>query len=327
MHNKDRYDKRLLIHIALLVLIAGVFLGQSRYPDLVKELHRAIQGTLLARHIGKISKEETIRTDETFRSADNSATDNEKYLKNLRGAPENDEKYIDLAYYSLISDRKTLTTSLKNAISVHPDDIDSILLLAGLYRHIGNYQDAELYYRHALAQSTRKDWMYIELGHLYARWDKDQLAEQMYKNAVDANPNNDKAYLYLGNISLFIGKNQVSEINYSKALKLNQKTTRTYKDNTLLFQGMNLATLEALPQKNPWAYMELGHRYLVLGRVLDALAMYQRAVDKSEKIDHAYLDLAAQFYQQQRYGDAEEIYKRILLVPPHKPFIDRGASD
>lgn len=53
---------------------------------------------------------------------------------------------------------------------------------------IGNFVEAEIYFKNAIAKNPKDAMFYTNLGVLYHRWNKFQEAENMYKKALEVKP-------------------------------------------------------------------------------------------------------------------------------------------
>ncbi|GEM_PF-1144860 len=69
MYDQINNNKRLCVSFLLILSIPVIFWSISRYPDLLAELYRSGDNTLLVRDVGSISKDEAMKTDRESESS------------------------------------------------------------------------------------------------------------------------------------------------------------------------------------------------------------------------------------------------------------------
>ncbi|XP_076281504.1 protein O-mannosyl-transferase Tmtc4 [Lasioglossum baleicum] len=74
------------------------------------------------------------------------------------------------------------------ALEFLPDDASIHFNIANILGKVGNFVEAEMYFKKAISKDSTNSMFYTNLGVLYHRWNKLNDAEYMYKKALDIKP-------------------------------------------------------------------------------------------------------------------------------------------
>lgn len=161
---------------------------------------------------------------------------------------------------------------------------------ASVYRHQGDYVQAQRLYREALYNDPINTNALIGLGILYGQQGQVGYAEQYYKAAISSSPNIVTAYVNLG--SLYIQQERHVEA---------------------------LDVLRTATEKNPFypqAHYNLAVAYCKLNKNRESLEAYEKAVELQPSFVAARINLGIQYAERRRTDDAKQQFEAALQYDP-----------
>ncbi|MCB1189015.1 MAG: tetratricopeptide repeat protein [Leptospiraceae bacterium] len=179
-------------------------------------------------------------------------------------------------------------TSLKKALSIRPDDIESLFQLADLYYREGNLSDSEEIYRNIVLSTpgdSNTESALINLGIIMNKMERHSEAITSFEKVIHLNPKNDSAYYNLG-IAYKNAEQPTKAIeNWRKSASLNPTEVKSAES--------------------------IGDYYFENGYYLEAVREYEDIVrnNNSYKIK---LKLADSYFRLKNYPTSEKILLDIL---------------
>ncbi|NNF58489.1 MAG: protein kinase [Rhodothermaceae bacterium] len=158
---------------------------------------------------------------------------------------------------------------------------------AHLYTATGRYAEAVEQAREALALNAASDEAYRALARAYDEGGDIGAAEGAYQEAIGRKPGYWLGYHRLGLFLLTQGR-------YEDALQPLRQVTRLIPENDI-------------------GFLNLGATHYYLGQTDDARAMFERALAIRPSYD-ALANLGTLYYDEERYADAVEAYRRALAL-------------
>jgi len=206
--------------------------------------------------------------------------------------PEKDECRQHLAILNIDARNAHANTQawLEKWTANHPDDLVALERLAAIYEFSGTHSKALTAYQSILNINPQNAPALVGLARLYSATDA-QKAYQFAKSAYDLNPNDPQNSYLLGHLAFVTG-------NYPWALTALQLSVR------------------AQPQ-NPDVLFDLGQAYYSMGKVSEARAAMQNALQTQVAFSHA--DEAKRFLGMTSIADAsvQTQANEILKVTPN----------
>jgi len=200
---------------------------------------------------------------------------------------------------------------------------------------LGSPDEAEKYWRLALAVKPDYADAHNNLGMLFADRGQPDLAEAAYRQALAANPGYADAY---NNLGVLLDKRQrwdEAEAAYRQALAIRPEHANVHNNlgnllqSTGRFQEAEAAFRQALAiqPRHAEAHYNLGILLAVLNRPLEAVAAYHQALALRPHYPEAYSNLGISLAKLKRYDEAEAAQRQALALRPEFPeaFINLGA--
>ncbi len=182
--------------------------------------------------------------------------------------------------------------SIKKDLEANPGNAGDYVELGQLYRHQGQFLQAEEAFGKADKLDSKNDKVYFGLGQLYRNQGKFSQSEEAFRKAIELNPDNDRAYTELGWLYLNQNKFLQAEESFVKAIGLNPKDRDPlfelgwfYRKRGRFREAENLF-LEAiaLHPENDQAYGAISQLYLETGK----LGLAKKYAEKENKLSLAY---------------------------------------
>lgn len=99
--------------------------------------------------------------------------------------------FIHILYinkYLFIGMREDALKIANQALQYLPNDASIYFNIANILGKVGNFVEAEIYFKNAISRNPKDAMFYTNLGVLYHRWNKFDEAENMYKRALEIKP-------------------------------------------------------------------------------------------------------------------------------------------
>ena len=170
----------------------------------------------------------------------------------------------------------------KKSIKLFPEDPNSYINLANIYRDHGNFKDAEYNERLAIELNPNDEIAYSNLSNTLSNIGKIDEAEFFARKAIEINPSYEGAYNNLATILRDVGRTKEAEISINESIKLKPNYAKSYS--------------------------QLAGILIDLGRIKEA----EIALIKSLKIDPNNSQ-AIFIYSTFKKSKEEEFYKKILF--------------
>lgn len=171
-----------------------------------------------------------------------------------------------------------------NALSIDPELGEVHAALGSLYRHTGQYDQAELSFQRAIVLNRKFEPAFYGIGRVYMAQDRLDEAEMIFRYAVDLEPGYWGTHLSLGNFYLEFGRpaeaigpfQRVTELNPDYAMGFNNLGAAYYNSGDIE-QGEKayLQSLHVAPTE--LALSNMGVMYYNIGRFDSAAEMFRQA--------------------------------------------------
>ncbi len=165
------------------------------------------------------------------------------------------------------------------------------------------FDKSEQYYRKAIQFNPKYAPPYSDLSVLLLNQKKLMEAEETARKAITLDPSYVNGYLNLGAIQLTAKKKEEAYRSFLSAAKLDPGAVCNLGDQMLLgYENPNAGAaiyyysivLKAAPN-NPFALLNIGHAYRMLGKMEDAIGFYKRGYEATPK-DQKPFDLLYSTY-------------------------------
>jgi tetratricopeptide (TPR) repeat protein len=213
---------------------------------------------------------------------------------------------------------------LQEALSLTPNNVNSLLNYASLQWKIGQKDAAEATFQKVLQLDPQNRTALSSLGYLARDAGDTKKAEDYFTSAIKAHPRDFAPYLALGDL-------YTAEANYSAAEKNYQDAHERMPSNALVVAGGANAALEAHNQElaKQWLDRATGsmnrvpqvmrerERYLTLkGDYADSAALGYKVLERLPKDREGAVYLAYDLYYLGRYDDALALIKKYEPILP-----------
>lgn len=144
-------------------------------------------------------------------------------------------------------------------------------------------------------------------------------AEIAYKKCIDINPNFSESYYGLGILYEEQGNLDKAIVEYDKAFSLDQNSGASYQLGAIYFRqnkyDLALGYVEKSLKKYNRSLYALNLQGLILdnlGRFLEAIESYKKALDIAPDETNIRFNLAYSYYHMNEFGKSKEILERLL---------------
>jgi tetratricopeptide (TPR) repeat protein len=229
------------------------------------------------------------RDDESLITADLSAQPHASYLRANIGAIEWSRK-----------NKQKAIEQWKIALADKPDNPVALCNLGMAMIDEEKWQEAEEFLNKAIALRPRFASPHLYLGDLYLQRERVADAETEYRRAAAISPLNTEARNRLGD---FLAAN----------------------DRAKEAEEQFRASLDAQPNAKAWS--GLGDTLLKQDRKSEATIAWSKAIELEPFDEHTRLELGQAYREQQRYADAEEQFRMVLLLNPKNEIARAGMRE
>lgn len=145
-------------------------------------------------------------------------------------------------------------------------------------------------WQEAIARAAWYREPYEQLAQAHLRSNEAQAAEEVARAAIAANPREAWPHLLLGDVHRLNGHDGPAEVEYKQAIALRPSNQAAHWHLAMVYASQEpalLALYDAAKENNPhsaWPYVQLGQIYQGLGRVPEAIAEYQRALELEPRL-------------------------------------------
>jgi len=213
----------------------------------------------------------------------------------LKDHPISWRAYQDLGYvYYRMHNPDASIKALTKCLELNSNNADGYKILA---------LDLALKNRYDLAQTELERAAHLDpdsaeihfcLGRVYLTRSFLVLAKRELEAAIRLNPTYIKAYENLGLTMEALGDNAAALENYQKGVQLDDQ------------QGLN----------SEWPYFDLAKCYSRLNNPSQALTYYQKALEKSPRLDQAYFEIGKAYRSRREWQHAAEALRRAIEINP-----------
>jgi tetratricopeptide (TPR) repeat protein/predicted O-methyltransferase YrrM len=169
---------------------------------------------------------------------------------------------------------------------------DSCQCLGNVLQGMGNFEEAVIWHTRALQPQPDRAVLYAGFAKLYASQQQWQSAIAYYEQALNLEPNNADLYRHLASLHARIG-NRDQEVMYR-------------------YQAVQLHPDWA----NPGNQLALGNSLLEQGKVVEAIACYQRGIQLCPDFYEAYYNLGVVLAEQDQWPEAIAAFSQALEINP-----------
>jgi tetratricopeptide (TPR) repeat protein len=250
-----------------------------------------------------------------------------KTFSNLEGLAPNDvDPKLKLAtFFILAKNYKDAEAKIDAALKLAPDNVNALLLRAGIKEHTGAPDAARQIYEHVLKLDEKQQAAYLGLARLEMRQKNPTGAESLLKEGIAKAPDAMQLRLALLNMYQRQGDFDKSEAILADAISTHPKNIALY-----LLQGQLLASRHkldaaeasllkavALGGNDARPYMAIAQFYDQIGKGDKALEMLLNAVDKNPDDLGVKNALANHYLTHNELDKAGHTIEKILKVNAH----------
>lgn len=183
------------------------------------------------------------------------------------------------------------TKHLEHSVSINPEYIPSISLLASNKFGLQKYYDANVLYSMARKLRPENADFHFKSGLCYERLKLYREAANLYTNAVQLDSNDANYFDHLGYVHFNMGKYDSAVTVYSKAAALDD---------------------------NPTYFVNLGFAYAKMDSVIRSVESFYNALKlmQLDKIGYIYNQIAAVHYSKQNLKESKAAYEKALIYNP-----------
>ena len=226
--------------------------------------------------------------------------------------------------YTLQGRPQKAAQSYRQALSLNPDDVDSMQLLATLLGEAGEWEPASALYAQLLEREPQKtEWCY-RLGQALKGQGRMSEALVFYRQAVLLHPNVADGHFNLGR-ALFEAQHRSESVQcFRRVLALEPDDAEAYNYLAQILHECGdvgqakQAYLEALRYRPDFveALANLGALLMEMSALNSAEALLRRAVQLAPDFSCAHSNLGTVLARQGRFVEAFESFRRVLLNDP-----------
>ena len=222
-----------------------------------------------------------------------------------------------------IGQKDSAQVYLTLSLSFNPYYLPTLTRLGTLYFSNNEYSEAMRLYTLAADKTNDAD-LHYKIGLCQLRLEK--LPEAIYSinKAIQADSSNELYYAQLGYIYFQLEKYDSSALFYKQATVINNEEPTYYIGLAIAFskQGMFQQALESFqqavvsshPEKISSIYMQMGATLYQNKKYSDAIEVYKKALEYNPKENDALYYLALSYDQAKQYISAKKWYKKYIAL-------------
>jgi tetratricopeptide (TPR) repeat protein len=228
------------------------------------------------------------------------------------------------------SDPGTLArlAELERELAQRPDDIETLMSIAGALRELGRAGESLPHYLHAVQVSPRDLVAHNDLGNAYLQLGRHAEALASYRRALELAPQEALIHLNLGNALRLAGRHEEALASSRQAIALDPQLGLAYDTAGLALVGLGRRD-EAIPffrhalARGPVSVGMLTHLGDALrdtGARIAAVELYQQAIRLDPRHVESFCNLGNLLFQLHRIEESAAAYRHALaLQPDHVP--------
>lgn len=265
-----------------------------------------------------MKRELAVKVPETKEEQQTAETDADKYYSDgnyhdtisvlralIKKEPENPKYWGRLgSAYAQLNEFDYSIHSYKQALKLNPKDTKTMYNLSVVYTERGSSAEAKKVLREALKLDPKNPLLQASLGNVFIDEQNYKPARRLYERIVEAKPDFDLGHFNLGVINYEERKLPEAKKNYENVLRINpddQDARGNLAAINILQNDFAVAVenLKKIIASNPEddttlenAYFNLGIAYIRLGRLKEALAAFETAIQIEPWDMAAYVNAA-----------------------------------
>ena len=246
-------------------------------------------------------------------------------LKKHHNISSNDKKRIENLLARIYGDEGDLERSLAAYSQLYerdPDNIELMLRLGRIYRHLARYEDALQILKKAQALGGDTDEVLYSLAKTYKRMRDYDKAADYFTRAIEIKPDHAHAYDRLGNLYVLTGETRKAIEVYKQGLRadpnhpyLNFHLAELLRQEKRYQEAIGYYN-SALRVNSAWAevFAGIAAAYLQLDKLDNALNAYRSLLRISGENASLYTALGNLFEKKQLPQEAEQYYYDALAI-------------
>lgn len=238
-----------------------------------------------------------------------------------------DKEKIEGLLARIYADEGDLDRSLAAYLRLYerePDDVDLMVDLGRIYRHLERYEDALKILEKAQASTEENDEILYNLAKTYKRMRNYDKAAEYFARAIEIKPDHAHAYDRLGSLYALTGEVSKAIATYKEGLRVDPnhpylnfhlagllRQEKRYEEAIVYYNA-------ALRINPSWGEVLLGiaAAYLQLNKLDDALNTYRSLLRVTGENATIYTELGFLFEKKQLLQEAEQYYYDALVIDP-----------
>lgn len=196
-------------------------------------------------------------------------------------------------------------TALQGALAKDTGYLGAQIKLAECLLALGRAAEASAIYEQALRLRPGEAAAHYGLGRTYAARGKSEKAAESYRNAVELFPQYGTAHYALGLLYRNLGQNERARRHIS--------LYERHKDNQPPIQDELMLEVSRL-NLGPTNLIDVGRALAATGRLHEAVAAHEKALERNPEIVQAHVNLIQLFGQLEKPQKAEEHYRAAIAL-------------
>jgi tetratricopeptide (TPR) repeat protein len=224
-------------------------------------------------------------------------------------------------------DYQTALGVAQDIVEGQPEDVASLVMLAGIYAALNRHGEAIETYEKALAIDPKSENAYLLLGAEHVKVGDLEKATMIYQELIEMNPESFSGHFYLGNLYKSKQEYEKAEAAYLKAIELKPDYEKTY------FELISLYETTARPERaievykkmldgnprNLRALVGLGRAYLKTGKSSKASEVFEKVRQQSKSDPGVVKQIALIYLDEKQYGAAVDTLQLLLTEEVDNP--------
>ena len=211
-----------------------------------------------------------------------------------------------------------------------PQNSDLLQMIGLIENELGNFNNAERYFRKAIDADPNNFGLYITIGQFYIEKNRSKEALLILKEAIKLDNHNPDIFCLYGDAFKQLNLHEKAIECYRKSINLDPEYTLAITKLGSCYRTLNMLDkafkcyrkVLGISPNDPKALHNLGNLYRKIGFMDDAITHYQRALSQTPDYTEIYESLGNAFQQKKDYASAHDAYLKAQAIDPDNYLIN-----
>lgn len=209
-------------------------------------------------------------------------------------------------------------------------NVDLLQILGLIDNELGNYKDAETYFRRALLAHPKRGSVYISIGQFYLDQNRPEDALKTLQNAYRIDNTNPEICCLMGDVYKRLDLLETAIQWYLRSIRLKPDFTLAYTKLGSSYRTLNMLNkafrcyqkVISINPNDPKALHNLGNIFIKIGSIDDAINYYHKALIQAPEYAEIHDSLGSAFQRKRDFESAQKSYLNAFKINPNNYLVN-----